>query len=70
MTWKTRKVGRGIIHCIAECKDCAWETGDYRKAARLASLHVRHHGHTVMVEQGIDYRIEPIESDKPSEPGR
>lgn len=41
---------RGLIGCIAECRDCGIRWEDYKSASRLASHHARQTGHNVIIE--------------------
>jgi hypothetical protein len=54
---RIERTSRGLVHCIALCRDCAWSDDDYIDAARAATRHVRQTGHTVEVEQGIVYSV-------------
>ena len=57
MNRRTERTSRSLVHCIAQCRDCAWSDDDYVRAARRATLHVHETGHTVSVEQGIVYAV-------------
>ena len=52
-----RRSSRGLIHAIAQCRDCDWSEDYYLKAAREATKHVRETGHTVSVDQGTVYTV-------------
>lgn len=41
-----------LIHFMAECSECDWETEDYINGQRLASEHARKTGHHVEAEEG------------------
>ena len=53
------RTAKRIVHCIAQCQThgCGWTADDYKKAARQAATHAKAHGHEVLIEQGITYRI-------------
>ena len=54
--YKIEHTSRGLLHCIAECRECAWREEYYLKAARAASRHVRETGHTVSVRvKGVSH---------------
>jgi len=44
----------GVVHAIAECRDCEWSTQSYRSARRMAAQHARRNGHLVAVEVGLN----------------
>ena len=46
----------GVIHGIAECKDCGWTTTTYKNAQATAAKHARAHGHEVHGEVAYAYR--------------
>lgn len=54
---RIRRSSRGLIHCLAVCRDCEWMAERYTTAAREATRHVRETRHTVSVEQGITYSV-------------
>lgn len=54
---RVRRSSRGLIHCIASCRDCEWSEDNFVTAGRRATAHVRATGHTVSVEQGIQYTV-------------
>ena len=43
-------VKMGIIHVIANCRDCAWESSDYLTAQHSAAEHAKKRKHVVLVE--------------------
>lgn len=59
------KTKKGLIHCIAVCKDCSWREEAYTKAARAAASHVKKTGHVVGVDQGFVYSVYPLGVDLP-----
>jgi hypothetical protein len=40
----------GVIHAIANCSDCDWQTQSYKNAQAIAAKHARHHKHKVFLE--------------------
>lgn len=54
---KTTRTKPGLVHCVAQCKDCDWKEESYRIAARYAANHARKTGHTVNVDQGYVYTV-------------
>jgi hypothetical protein len=52
-----KRTSRGLVRCLAQCRDCGWMADRYVGAARAASAHVRQTGHTVNVEQVITYKV-------------
>jgi len=57
---QVERTSRGLVHCLAQCKECEWSSDSYPKAARSATAHVRQTGHTVGVEQVIVYTVRPV----------
>jgi len=45
----------GVVHGLAECRDCDWNTESYKNAQALAARHARHYGHRVVGELGIAF---------------
>ncbi len=43
---------QGIIHAIAECRDCGWRSEDYQKAREIGRKHAKEFRHCVAVEIG------------------
>ena len=44
------KIRMGVVHVIANCRDCSWETCDYRKGRAAAAKHAKMKKHIVEVE--------------------
>lgn len=44
-----------VVHGLAECKDCGWETASYKNAQALAAQHAKKYGHRVVGELGIAF---------------
>ena len=55
----TSKTPEVTVHVLAQCKHCNWEAYDYRRAVRQASAHVKDTGHTVALERGTCFDIQP-----------
>ena len=47
-----KKPKMGLVHCIAECRDCSWREDGYLKARKKALAHYERTGHLVSVEVG------------------
>ena len=45
----------GVVHGLAECRDCGWKTASYKNAQALAAQHAKRHGHHVHGELGIAF---------------
>ena len=45
----------GVVHGIAECRDCEWSTQAYKNAQANASRHAVAKGHRVEGEVGCAY---------------
>jgi len=45
----------GVVHGLANCRDCGWETQSYKNAQALAARHALTYGHHVEGEIGISY---------------
>lgn len=45
----------GVIHGLAECRDCNWSTASYKNAQALAARHAKAKGHCVKGEVGYAY---------------
>ena len=45
----------GVVHGLASCKDCEWQTDSYKNAQALAKKHAAHYGHKVGGELGITF---------------
>lgn len=42
-----------VVHAIAACRDCAWESQHYKTAKACAARHARAQQHVVDVEVGL-----------------
>lgn len=49
------KLGYSVVHGIAACDDCGWQTDSYKNAQAIAAIHARAHGHRVHGEIGCVY---------------
>lgn len=45
----------GVVHGIAECKNCGWSTHTYKNAQATAKKHAEKYGHFVVGELGISF---------------
>lgn len=45
----------GVVHGIATCDDCAWESSSYKNILAVAANHAKHHKHKVRVEVAYNY---------------
>ena len=45
----------GVVHGVATCETCGWETQSYKNAQALAARHALSHGHRVVGEVGCYY---------------
>lgn len=43
---------KSLVHFVAECKDCEWNSSDYHTGQKKASEHARKTGHLVHAELG------------------
>ena len=43
----------GVVHGLASCQDCGWETSSYKNCQEIAAIHARKNRHRVQVEIGI-----------------
>ena len=43
----------GVVHIIAECKDCDWRTESHKNGQAIAAKHAKKYKHLVTVEIGI-----------------
>ena len=43
----------GVVHVIAECKDCNWQTENYKNGQAIAAKHARKYEHVVIVDVGL-----------------
>jgi len=46
------KIKMGVVHVIAQCRDCSWECQNYLTAQKLAARHARVKKHVVSVDVG------------------
>lgn len=53
----------GTTHVIAQCRDCAWRSEDYRSAEGKARRHAEQLNHTVHVERGQAWLFNPRPED-------
>ena len=60
MTYRVKRSKEGLTHCLAFCKECDWERGDYLTASKQASFHTRHTGHEVSIERGTVQTVSPL----------
>ena len=49
-------IDKGIVHCIAICKDCDWAEMDYIVAKKKARQHCKKYKHIVTIDEGIVYK--------------
>ena len=61
MPFKAINVASGVIHRLAQCKNCDWHCGDYRTAISDAKKHVNKTGHSVIVESANSITYERVE---------
>ncbi len=47
------KYSYGVVHGIAKCEDCDWETSSYKNCQAISKNHAKKHGHKVRGELGI-----------------
>ena len=45
----------GVVHGLAECKDCDWKTDSYKNAQAIAKIHATKYNHRVFGELGIAF---------------
>lgn len=45
----------GVVHGIAQCDDCDWQTDSYKNAQAIAAKHAKKYGHKVRGELGIAF---------------
>ncbi len=43
----------GVVHVIAECKDCNWRTESYKNGQAIAAKHAKENKHVVTVDVGL-----------------
>ena len=44
------RINMGVVHVIANCRDCSWQDTDYLVAQRNAAYHAKRKKHTISVE--------------------
>ena len=54
-----KRVGKYLIHAIAQCQDCDWSEEDYKVAQKRAREHAKKTGHTVDLETGYWQQYNP-----------
>lgn len=47
----------GLIHKIAECRECSWHNENYLRASKAAHRHHENTGHVVAIEAGYAWTI-------------
>lgn len=45
----------GVVHGVARCLDCEWETSSYKNAQAISKIHANKHGHRVEGELGVAF---------------
>lgn len=40
----------GVVHGIAECDDCNWQSGSYKNILGISAIHAKKYKHKVHVE--------------------
>ena len=45
----------GVVHGVAHCLDCDWDTESYKNAQAIAAKHAKTYGHRVEGELGIAF---------------
>lgn len=45
----------GVVHGVANCDDCSWESFSYKNILAISANHAKHHKHKVSVEIGYAY---------------
>jgi len=43
----------GVVHVVAECKDCNWRTESYKNGQAIAAKHAKKYKHVVIVDVGL-----------------
>ena len=43
----------GVVHVIAECKECEWRTESYKNGQAIAAKHAKKYEHVVIVDVGL-----------------
>ena len=54
----------GVVHGMARCLDCGWETESYKNAQAIAAKHAKDYGHKVEGELGIAFSYDGKESER------
>lgn len=54
----------GLVHALAECRDCPWTTDYYKNALANGAQHAQRTGHHVQIEQCIVVSYNHPESDQ------
>jgi len=52
----------GVVHGLAECKDCGWKTVSYKNAQAIAAIHAKKYHHKVVGELGISFEYDGHEA--------
>lgn len=45
----------GVVHGLAECQDCSWESSSYKNIQAIAAVHAKKYGHRVTGEVGCAF---------------
>ena len=63
------KIIMGVVHVVANCRNCSWEDTNYLTAQKSASKHAKYKKHTVSIEVlkagTYDGKIAAAQKDKP-----
>lgn len=59
------KKDKSLIHLIAKCEECNWESGNYLVGSDAAYAHARKKKHLVMMEMGYSVIIDGRLQEKP-----
>jgi hypothetical protein len=51
-----RRYREWLVHFLAQCDECGWNTQDYEHGPRKAAEHARRTGHAVSGEKGYAVR--------------
>ena len=43
----------GVTHIVAQCKDCTWNTQNYKNGQAIAAKHAKDYKHKVMIDVGL-----------------
>ena len=52
----------GVVHGLARCENCGWETSSYKNAQAIAKIHAEKHKHRVDGELGIRFNYDGREA--------